>query len=292
MLGAIIGDMAGSKHEFRVGKIDSYNFPFFEEGSFMTDDSILTLAVMDGAVRGLNDPEASRIEIAKSFKLYARTHAHRGYGGRFRAWFGSDSLEGYNSLGNGAAMRVSPIAYLYDNLEDVEKYAEISAMPTHDHPEGIRGARAIAGAIFLALNGASKAAIETYIVQRCGYELPESVAWLRENHSFDVTCAGSVPPAVRCFLEADKFEDCIRNCIWIGGDADTNAAIAGGIAEAFWGIPYDIVDAAYRVIDKDRTPGLRPEVERRVAALRYIRAARRYELPPEDRYDKRKMLAG
>lgn len=291
MLGAMIGDIVGSTREFLRQKIERYDFPLFPNGSFMTDDSILSMAVMDGAVRGLNAPEASRIEIARAIKAFARNNGHpsRSYGGRFMGWVDSDSLEGYNSLGNGSAMRVSSIAYLYDSLDDVEKYAEISAMPTHDHPEGIRGARTVAGAIFLALEGSTKGEIGRYVESR-GYELPPSVEWLREHNRFDERCAQTVPPAVRCFLDADSFETCIRNCIWIGGDVDTIAAIAGGIAEAMWGIPHEIRDAAYFTIEHDPTPGLLPEVTRRCDALKYIRAARRYELPPADIYDRWQMM--
>lgn len=248
----------------------------------MTDDSILSMAVMDGAIRGLNDEEASRAEIAKSIKAYARTHRRRGYGSRFQSWIDSDSLEGYNSLGNGSAMRVSSIAYLYGSLEQVERFAEISAMPTHDHPEGVLGAKATAGAAFLALEGASKDEIERYVVS-CGYELPPSVEYLRETYRFDERCRQTVPPAIRCVLDADSFEECIRNCIWIGGDVDTVGAIAGGIAEAMWGVPDEIRDGAFETIERDSTPGLLPEVVSRYRALHLIRSIRKGELPPEDK---------
>lgn len=279
MLGAIIGDMSGSTREFARTKIARYDFPLFEKGSAMTDDSILTLAVMDGAVRGLNDEEASRREIARSIKAYARAFPGRGYGGRFAGWIQSESLDGYGSFGNGSAMRVSSIAHLYEDLDEVEKYARISALPTHDHAEGIRGAQVIAGAMSLALHGADKAAIERYVVERHGCVLPASVERMREEHSFSETCMVSVPAAVRCFLDADTYETCIRNAIWIGGDADTEAAIAGGIAEAMWGVPNEIAEEAYRTIEKYDAPGLADEVRSRCSALAYIRRAKRGELP-------------
>lgn len=284
MLGALIGDIAGSTRESRRSKVRSRDFELFPDGSHMTDDSFMTMAVLDGAVRGLGDPRRTHIEIATAMREFGQTHRRRGYGGMFGRWLDDYSLGAYNSFGNGAAMRVSPIAWLYGSLEEVETYAMISAMPTHGHPEGLRGARAVAGSIFLALEGAGKDDIEGYVTGRCGYELPESVEYLRETYEFDVTCGGSVPPAVLCFLSSGSFEECIRNVIYIGGDCDTLAAIAGGIAEAMWGIPAALREEALSVIERDRTSGLRPEVEKRANALAYIRGAHRRELPPEDRY--------
>lgn len=279
MLGAIIGDMSGSTREFARTKIASWDFPLFEKGSAMTDDSILTLAVMDGAVRGLGDAGASRLEIARSIKAYSRAFPGRGYGGRFAGWILSDSLDGYGSFGNGSAMRVSSIAYLYEDIDEVEAFARISALPTHDHAEGVRGAQAIAGAISLALHGADKAAIERYVTERHGYALPQSVEHLRREHAFSETCMISVPAAARCFLDADSFESCIRNAVWIGGDADTEAAIAGGIAEAMWGVPRDLAEDAYSTIEKYDEPGLADEVRARCTALAYIMRAHRGDLP-------------
>lgn len=282
MFGALIGSIAGSTRESREWKVESYDFPLIEQGAHMTDDSILALAVADGAMRGLNDVKRSYDEVARSLRLYARAHPDRGYGRAFREWMQSDDAPPYASAGNGAAMRAAPIAWLYGTLEEVETFAMVSAMPTHSHPEGLRGARAAAGAAFLALDGASMSEIESYLTGRCGYALPASVEELRATHSFDVSSAATVPAAARCFLSSESFEQAIRSAIYIGGDTDTQAAIAGAMAEARWGVPQEIADDALRAIDSDRVPGLRTDIMTRITAVRHARALLRGQMPPAD----------
>lgn len=237
MLGAIAGDMIGSEHE--IEGLKTKEFPLFSEHSIFTDDTVLTVAVADALLNG------------KSYTDLLHKYYHRypfaGYGGTFGKWAAERHREPYNSWGNGSAMRVSPVAYAFDNLDDVIAEAERSAAVTHNHPEGIRGAQAVAVAVFLARTGATKEAIRDEIVRRYEYNLRETLAEIRPRYSFDVSCQGSVPQAIIAFLESTDFEDAVRNAISLGGDADTQACIAGAIAEPFYG-------------------GVPPEIEREVLA--------------------------
>lgn len=233
MLGAIAGDIIGSVYEFK--NIKNKDFELFAKQSSFTDDSVLTVATMDSII--------TEKPFNENYKQWFRKYPDAGFGGSFIAWGYSDDLTPYNSWGNGSAMRVSPIGYYYNSLDEVLIKAEKSASATHNHPEGIKGAQAAAAAIFMAKNGKSKEEIKHFIQNTFGYDLNESIDSIRTWYKFDVSCQGSVPQAIISFLEACDYEDTIRNAVSIGGDSDTIACIAGGIAEAYYKeIPKFIMD--------------------------------------------------
>jgi ADP-ribosylglycohydrolase len=240
MLGSIAGDIIGSVHEFLGGK--TKDFPLFTENSRFTDDSVLTTAVADCLLTG--------VSYVDNFHEYTIRYPDRCYGAGFWHWVESGSREPYNSWGNGSAMRVSPVGFAFDNLEDVLREAKRSAEVTHNHPEGIRGAQATAAAILLARQGETKEGIRTAIQHRFDYDLSGTVDSIRPDYSFNESCQGTVPQAIIAFLDSADYEDAIRSAISLGGDADTLACIAGGIAEAFYGgVPREIGDQALAVLD-------------------------------------------
>jgi ADP-ribosylglycohydrolase len=224
MLGAIAGDIIGSVFEF--DNIKSMDFDLFSAWSHFTDDTVLTVAVADCILH-------SR-DYSQTIRDYALRYPDAGYGSRFWRWVESDSAKPYNSLGNGSAMRVSPVGFAYDSLEMVMEQARRSAVVTHNHPEGIKGAQAVASAIFWARTGRDKTYIREQIETLFGYDLSRSLDEIRPDYAFDETCPGSVPQAITAFLESDDYEDAIRKAISIGGDSDTIACIAGGIAQAYY----------------------------------------------------------
>lgn len=240
MLGAVCGDIAGSAYEFHPQKTDRDSFPLFVGESRFTDDSVLTFAIADALTRPRASDDELKEMIVDNFHSFVRQYPRCGYGGRFVRWIKAGGREPYNSFGNGSAMRVSPVAWAFETLEDVEKFAKLSAEVTHNHPEGIKGAQATAAATFLARKGASKEEIKRYIERTYNYDLNRTLAEIQPEYTFDVTCQGSVPEAIIAFLESESYEDAIRKAIWLGGDADTQAAIAGAIAEAFYGIPEEL----------------------------------------------------
>lgn len=240
MLGAIVGDVMGSVYEWFGTK--SKDFPLFVTGSRFTDDSVLTVAVAEWILDG-GDLEQVLCE-------YTRAYPDRGYGGMFLDWAVSSERRPYHSYGNGSAMRVSPVGFAFETMADVLLWAERSAVVTHDHPEGIRGAQATAAAIFCARQGLDKAAIKTFVEAHFGYDLSPALDQIRPTYQFDVTCQGTVPPALISFLESTDFEDAIRNAISLGGDADTLACITGGIAEAYYGgVPDGLATSALALLD-------------------------------------------
>lgn len=250
MLGAIIGDIAGSIYEFN--NIKTTDFPFFSPGSSYTDDSIMTLAVADWLMNRSTTAGGGKLED------YLVRYAHSypcpmgGYGGRFRRWLfeapsGPGGRQPYNSWGNGSAMRVASVGWLCHTLDEVEHTAEETAAITHNHPEGIKGAQATAAAIFLARKGFDKDTIRAVIEQRYGYNLHRTCSDIRPTYTFDESCQGTVPEAIIAFLESTDFESAIRLAVSLGGDSDTLACITGGIAEAFYKeIPAAIRDEAMR----------------------------------------------
>ena len=248
MLGAIIGDIAGSVYEW--DNIKSKEFEIFNPKAFFTDDTVLTVAVAQGFLNAkLEDEENIRDCIRECLLEYGLTYPDAGYGSRFDGWLhGKDHLP-YNSWGNGSAMRVSSAPYFADRLEEAIRFGRLSASVTHDHPEGLKGAEAVAGAVYLARHEGSKAEIRRFIEDRY-YSLDFTLDEIRPAYSFDVSCQGTVPQAVVAFLEADSFEDAVRNAISIGGDSDTLAAITGGIAGAFFGVPYSLRDKAMDRLDE------------------------------------------
>jgi ADP-ribosylglycohydrolase len=232
MLGAITGDVIGSAYEARP--IKTVRFPLFSRHSRFTDDTVLTVAVAHAILQGK--------DYAVCLKDVGRRYPGAGYGASFYRWLFSPTSEPYDSWGNGAAMRVSPVGFAFDSVDEVLAQARKSAEVTHNHPEGIKGAQATALAVYLARTGESKDAIGREIAQRFGYDMNRSLDEIRLEYTFDVSCQGSVPESIIAFLESQDFEDAIRKAVSLGGDADTMAAIAGGIAQAFYGeIPQEIV---------------------------------------------------
>jgi ADP-ribosylglycohydrolase len=230
MIGAIAGDVIGSVHESQATK--TKRFPLFTPESCFTDDTVLTAAVAEVLLKNG--------DYARTFQKYFRAYSDAGYGQQFKLWCELRSTEPYNSWGNGSAMRVSPIGAAYERLEEVLAEAERSASVTHNHPEGVRGARAVAAAVFLARRKTPKQQIAEYVETEFGYLLDQPLNTVRRTFLFDVSCEGTVPWALRAFLEADGYEDAVRNAISLGGDADTLACIAGAVAGAYYGVPADI----------------------------------------------------
>ena len=224
ILGAIAGDIIGSAYEFN--NVKSLDFALFPSGTYFTDDSVLTVATMDALLNGSG--------YAEEYQYYGEAFPHRGYGGNFKAWIYADNPRPYNSWGNGSAMRVSPIGWYCDTIEDTLAEAKKSAEVTHNHPEGIKGAQAVAAAVYLARTGKSKAEIKTFIADTFGYDLDRTTGEIRPGYTFDVSCQGSAPEAIIAFLESVDFENAVRLAVSLGGDSDTIACITGGIAEAFY----------------------------------------------------------
>ena len=243
MLGAIIGDIAGSRFEWH--NIKKKEFRFFDLRCFFTDDSVMTLAVAKAILDCNGDWDRLSDQTIKCMQEVGRPYPHCGYGGRFRHWMYSDDPKPYGSYGNGAGMRVSAVAWAARSLEECIAMSEAVTKVTHNHPEGIKGAEAIAVATYLALHSASKNEIRDYVESHY-YLLNFTLDEIRAGYSFNETCQGTIPQAIEAFLESTDFEDAIRNAISIGGDSDTLAACTGAIAEAFYGIP-----AGKREVAKD-----------------------------------------
>ena len=252
MLGAIIGDIIGSRFEFDQGG-KSRDFKLFTPKCTFTDDSVMTAAVAQALISAGPDAgeEDIKTELISSMKKWGQAYPYAGYGARFIHWVLSDESKPYGSYGNGSAMRVSPAGWLYDTIERTREVARWTAEITHDHPEGIKGAESEAAAIFLARHGASKDEIRDYIQREFCYDLTRSLDEIRPSYYHVEDCMRTMPQAVECFLEAEDYESTIRNVMYIGGDTDTLAAIAGAIAEAKWGIPEDIVKQAEPFVGDD-----------------------------------------
>ncbi len=269
MLGAILGDIVGSPYEF--DPIDSEEFPLFCTVSRFTDDTVMTVAVADGLMTAVQEGRSVGECVARSMRAIGRRYLDSGYGGRFIGWISEGETEEipppYGSWGNGSAMRTSPVAWLYGRLEDVETHAKVVAAITHDHPEGIKGAQAVASAIFLARMGDSRYRIKKHIEERYGYDLSKDFEEVRARCRFDESCQTSVPEAIMAFLASRGFEDAIRKAVSLGGDADTQAAIAGSIAEAYFGIPEELKREAKRMLSDD----LLAVVERWHESIRRLR---------------------
>jgi ADP-ribosylglycohydrolase len=225
MIGALAGDIIGSVYEH--APIKSKDFPLFDPQCCFTDDSVLTIAVAKAI---LEDGDYRRAVWETG-----RRYPHAGYGASFIHWLHSSDPRPYNSWGNGAAMRVSPVGYAFDTVEAVLREAARTAEISHNHPEGVKGAQATALAVFLARTAKDRSLIRTEITSRFGYDLDRTPNDIRPAYGFDVSCQGTVPEAIVTFLESDSYEDAVRNAISLGGDSDTLACITGGIAEAFYG---------------------------------------------------------
>lgn len=238
MYGAILGDIIGSPFEFDMG-FKTKKFALFNVNSTFTDDTVMTIAVAEAfmsAKAGESD-EKLRARLVNSLLHWGKLYSYAGYGTRFAQWLGSDDPQPYNSYGNGSAMRVSSVAWLYNDLETVRRMARLSAEVTHNHPEGIKGAEATATAIFLARTGSTKAAIKAYIEENFHYDLSRTCDEIRPGYYHVESCQETVPEAITAFLEGESFEDVIRTAVSLGGDCDTLTCIAGSIAEGFYGVP-------------------------------------------------------
>ena len=250
MLGAIIGDIAGSPFEFDRNRelAHSKKFELLYPESRFTDDTVMTLAIADAIVKAIPvkgshvSEEKFESQVIKSMQSFGLKYPNAGYGSRFIYWLMKKNPRPYNSFGNGSAMRVSPVAWAFNDLESVEKFAEISARVSHNHPEGIKGAQATAVAIFLARTGHDKEEIKNYVTTRYGYDLSRTLDDIRPSYSHVESCQQTVPEAITAFLEGNSFEDVTRQAISLSGDSDTLTAIACSIAEGFYGIPDEICD--------------------------------------------------
>lgn len=231
MIGALTGDIVGSIYEWE--NIKTTDFPLFRTSCFFTDDSILTVALADAILTG--------VPYEKKMREYFRLYPDAGYGRHFRAWAQSSYLGPYKSCGNGAGMRISPVGWAYDSLDEVLRQAEKNTAVTHNHPEGIKGGQATAAAIYLGRTGHSKEEIRKFVSEHFGYDLTRSCDDIRPHYKFDGTAQGTTPEAIIAFLESTDFESAIRLAVSLGGDTDTLACITGSIAEAFYGGVPDVV---------------------------------------------------
>ena len=252
MYGAILGDIIGSPYEHDTsGK--TKDFPLFVRGCRFTDDSVMTIAVGDAFLhaRGETDDDAIRRHLIRAMQRWGRRYPEAGYGGHFNWWLCDPDPQPYGSWGNGSAMRVSAAGWLFDDLVTVRRMARLSADVSHNHPEGIKGAEAVAAAIFLARTGSSKAEIKEYIEIEFRYDLSRTCNEIRPGYRFHASCQGTVPEAITAFLEGRDFEDVIRTAVSLGGDCDTLTAIAGSMAEAFYGVPEELKAQCRRRLPAD-----------------------------------------
>lgn len=248
MLGAIIGDIAGSRFEWN--NIKTKDFELFTEECYPTDDSIMTLAIAKAILVCGEDHAGLEQETVKYMQEFGIRYPDAGYGARFFDWLFTENPKPYNSFGNGAAMRVSPCGFAAKTLEEAITLSKAVTKVTHNHPEGMKAAEAVSAAIFLARSGKKMAEIRDYIEKKY-YKIDFTLDQIRPTYEFDVTCQGSVPQAFEAFFESTGFEDAIRNAISIGGDSDTIAAITGGMAGAYYGIPSGIIIQAAAFLDTD-----------------------------------------
>lgn len=240
MYGAILGDIIGSPYEFDIGD-KTKDFPLFSEESHFTDDTIMSIAVAEALMDAPDDEEVIRRRLIDAMQKYGKRYPHAGYGGMFRRWLRAKDPQPYNSWGNGSAMRVSSVAWLYNDIETVRRIARLSAEVTHNHPEGIKGAEATASAIFLGRTGHSKAEIKAYIENEFHYDLSRTCDEIRPSYYHVESCQETVPEAITAFLEGESFEDVIRTAVSLGGDCDTLTCIAGSMAESFYGVPEEFI---------------------------------------------------
>ncbi len=251
MYGALLGDMIGAPYEFdRGGK--TKDFPLFSQHSVFTDDSVMTIAVAEALLDTAGqDDDAVRAALTASLRRWGRRYPHAGYGAMFSRWLNKPHAKPYNSFGNGSAMRVSAAGWLFDTLDKTLAAARLTAEITHNHPEGIKGAQAVAAAIFLARTGGTKDEIRACVSGAFGYDLSRTCDEIRPGYRHVETCQETVPEAVTAFLEGQDFEDAIRTAVSLGGDCDTLTCITGSMAEAFWGIPDSLREACRARLPQD-----------------------------------------
>ena len=262
MYGAILGDIIGSPYEFDKGK-KTKDFPLFIEESEFTDDTVMTIAVADALMNSGKDPEEIRNVLTYSLRKWGKKYPDAGYGTRFTAWLFAPNPMPYNSWGNGSAMRVASVGWLYDTLEEARKTARLTAEVTHNHEEGIKGAECVASIIFLARNGKSKEEIREFVTSVFGYDLSRTCDEIRPEYKHVESCQKTVPEAITAFLEGEDFEDVIRTAVSLGGDCDTLTCIAGSMAEAFYGVPEELKEEC-----RKRLPAEMVEVLDRFDSLR------------------------
>jgi len=246
IIGAIAGDVIGSAYEFNPTR--DYDFELITPRSTFTDDTVLTIA---NAIWLLEDEQHTHDALVRIMLDLCRRYPDRGYGGRFARWIHDGDPQPYSSFGNGSAMRVSPIGYYAQTLDEALELAEISAEVTHNHPEGIKGAQATAAAIFLARQGKTKQEIRDYVTQTFNYDLSRTLEEIRPTFTFDETCQRTVPEAITCFLEGKDYEDVVRLSVALAGDADTIAAIAGSISSAVDEVPNEIAQAVIALLSEE-----------------------------------------
>ncbi len=242
MLGSIIGDIIGSKHEGYYSRIKSTDFELFDKSSKFADDTVLTVAVADWLMR---DPKHQHTTLAKIMQTYGRMYPRAGFSHAAKAWLNSEDPQPYGSFTNGAAMRVSPVGWAFESMEETLEVAKRSAEVSHNSEQGITAAQAVSAAIFMARHQANKAEIKSFVEERFHYDLNHTIEEIRPHYDFDCSCEGSVPEAIMAFMDGEDYESVIRLAVSLGGDSDTQACIAGGIAEAFYGsIPKEIIKKA------------------------------------------------
>ncbi|MCR4612131.1 MAG: ADP-ribosylglycohydrolase family protein [Lachnospiraceae bacterium] len=248
MIGAIIGDVVGSR--FERNNIKTKDFALFSTECRPTDDSVMSLAIANAILEAGNDYAKLSKRAVSNMQKLGRKYKNAGYGGKFRGWLFEDNPSPYNSFGNGAGMRVGPCGFAATTIEEAKLLSASVTMVTHNHPEGMKGAEAVAVATFLAKDGMSKEDIRKYI-QDNYYDVNFTIDGIRDSYKFDVSCQGSVPQALVSFFDGNDFEDTIRNAISIGGDSDTIAAMAGAVAEAYYGVPKALVESVMDYLEDD-----------------------------------------
>lgn len=242
MLGSIIGDIIGSRFEGYYNRIKTTDFELFDKGSKFTDDTVLTIAVADWLMR---DPKHQHTTLVNIMQTYGRMYPSAGFSHATKAWLNSDEPQPYGSFTNGAAMRVSPVGWAFESMEETLEAAKRSAEVSHNSEPGIAAAQAVSAAIFMARHQASKAEIKSFVEEHFHYDLNHTIEEIRTHYDFDCSCEGSVPEALMAFLDGEDYESVIRLAVSLGGDSDTQACIAGGIAEAYYGsIPKEIIKKA------------------------------------------------
>ena len=246
ILGAIIGDIVGSVYEFN--NVKNTEFELIGQRSRFTDDSVMTLAVAKWL---MEDRTHSMKYLIDCMQQLGRLHPDAGYGGNFMRWLYKRDPQPYNSWGNGAGMRVSPVGLYAKTLDEALALAAITASVSHNHPEGVKGAQAIAASVFLCKEGKTKQEIKQYVEETFGYNLNRTIGEIRPNYSFDVSCQGSVPEAIIAFLEGNSFEEVIRLAVSLGGDSDTIACMAGAIAACMYPVPDELVEYCDSILTED-----------------------------------------
>lgn len=251
MLGAIIGDIIGSPYEFARDRVEEDEFELFTWASEITDDSVMTVAVASALIDGEGDRDLTRDLVTKRMRKYGRFYPNAGYGPKFAQWLCKEDEGGYESFGNGSAMRVSPVGWYFDSLEEVLDFAEVTAEVSHNHPEGIKGAQAVAAAVFLARTGSTREEIKKYTEKTFGYDLGRTIEEIAVFPQVSSSCQITVPEAITAFLESSDYESAVRKAVSLGGDTDTLAAMAGSVAEAFYGIDEEIIKEGRKRIPPD-----------------------------------------